>query len=335
MSAEPIFFKLHSQLGIRTVSFGGDGTSNSGVKFGAHTVLGNDKVPARAPQTELFPSPAPLTQYEFPDARIYREELPKSHGLGRKRRIDKYLDKVAEHSKEVKELIVKTVGDQETHYGGPLTVVAIGGDHSIGFPVLAAMLERHDVDKTAVVSFDSHFDVCTRENSPSGNFHGQWLTPFLVNDFGHEGIDALVPEILPGKNLIYVGNLRGEPHYTPAEESLLVEQGVEVYGKEVLEHNMPAVQAYLAQKLTGYDHVHVTFDIDVFHGANAPGTGIAGDWGLTPKHIAPVLETIAQSAKTLSLTLAEVNPEKDDAFGSTLFYAQQVIETLLYTETTE
>src|SRR3990167_2638078 len=95
-----------------------------------------------------------------------------------------YYDILAKELKGAKNLILDSLSEDET-------AVALGGDNSISFSPLAAMLERYKPNRVGYVRIDSHPDMNSIKVSPSGNFHGMWMRPF-VDDFEEKKISNLI-----------------------------------------------------------------------------------------------------------------------------------------------
>jgi arginase len=203
------------------------------------------------------------------------------------------------------------------------TQVVVGGDHSVAFASVYALLSRLPPSATVgYVQFDSHADLHKLETSPSGNFHGMWLRA-LVGDVGSPVIDTVVTRHLDTDTMSLYGNLDLEP----AEVEFLTRRHIDCWSEDDLLQDFDFAKQWCRSFVSKYDHIHVSFDIDVFDREFAPATGTPAPDGLDPSHVFPLLNEFSR-AKSISVDLAEVNPTKDGA-EETILIAQRVLETLL------
>ncbi|MFO0703932.1 MAG: arginase family protein [Patescibacteria group bacterium] len=203
------------------------------------------------------------------------------------------------------------------------TQVVVGGDHSTAFPSVLAVLRRVGEDKSiGYVQFDSHGDLHTFKTTPSGNYHGMWLRT-LMDNVESKYIDPLVKRHLDPHSCLIYGNLDLEQE----EVRFIKANHVDVWSEDDLLADFEFAKHHIKAFVSKYDHIHVSFDIDVFDAQFAPATGTPAPDGLDPSHVFPLLEMLSK-AKSLSMDLVEVNPQKNGA-ESTIDLGQKVIETLL------
>jgi arginase len=193
----------------------------------------------------------------------------------------------------------------------------LGGDHSISYASLQAVLEHHGTQNCGILIFDSHADLHQPSTSPSGNFHGMWLRPFL-DTFEEAVINAAVPQKLHPNQVLFVGNLLTEP----AEAAFMQSEHIE---------NISAIdtaaQERVTQFLNSYHHIHVSFDIDVFASAYVPGVGTPNPSGLTSPQVWPLLRQI-KTHPSISLDMVEVNPRQKGS-ERTVKLASRVLQEVL------
>ncbi|MEI6326825.1 MAG: arginase family protein [Candidatus Roizmanbacteria bacterium] len=202
--------------------------------------------------------------------------------------------------------------------------VVLGGDHSVAFCSILALLRRLPAESTfASIHFDSHGDLHLLRTSPSGNFHGMWARA-LTTGIGEPSIDALVGRHLDPHSITFYGNLDLEDE----ELKYIHDNHMAVWSKSDIIADPESALSHVRSLVSQYDHIHVSFDIDVFDARLAPATGTPAPDGLDPEHVFPLLEEFAE-AKNISVDLVEVNPHKPGA-GKTIELAQKVIETLLH-----
>lgn len=202
------------------------------------------------------------------------------------------------------------------------TQVVVGGDHSIATATLAAVLSRVNMEQVGYIQFDTHGDIHLFATSPSGNFHGMWLRPFL-GPFDHTAIQALAPGKLKPEQILYIGNLDLEPE----EQDFFAQNHIKNLTRSELVEKKGDSRACIEQFLQRFAHVHVSFDIDVFDLSLVSATGTPSQDGLFWEEAEPILQLLSQQ-KSLSVDLVEVNPRKMGA-EATIEMAQRVLRKLL------
>ncbi len=298
-------FTVNSRLGI--VNFPhGKKESNEGVELAPEHIITGDFVKG-------IGKDVPVHSFVFSSLDIFFRD---SHGFVDK---DEYFSHLAGESSQLVSLMS----------GTSFPRIVVGGDHSVGFPSLIATLQHYAPKEVGVIMLDSHSDFCLCRESPSGNFHGMWLRGFF-DDFDHPAIHALLashcPGKIPGKNILFVGNLKDEPGYDEEEGVIMEKHGIHLIDREKIKgsRGLKELQAFIQDK----KYLHVSIDIDVMHESIAPATGITGSWGLLDSEIEPLLSLLASSGKIIAIDMAEVNPYKQGA-GKTIAYAQRMILMLL------
>src|SRR5687768_2619992 len=149
MFKTPHFFKAYSRLGLTNNPIR-QNSKNFGVEDAPNAILTPEFL-------ESF-SEYKLDEFEFPKP----EEVDKKD----------YLKVLILNSLLFKEFINKNLKKNQTP-------VVVGGDHSVTFSSLLALQERMDINSLGILHFDSHADSNSFNASPSKNFHGMYLRPFL------------------------------------------------------------------------------------------------------------------------------------------------------------
>jgi arginase len=198
-------------------------------------------------------------------------------------------------------------------------LVTVGGDHSIALGSIAAILHIFNPATTGVIMIDSHGDIHQPSTSPSGNFHGMWLRP-IIDTFEVEKIDNLIPQKLPPQNLFYIGNLDIEKE----EREFMIEHQIDTFAQTQI-GNLKFFE-YLKNFIKTREHIHISFDIDVFNHSFAPATGMMIEHGLTPNDIFPILGVL-KKAQSLSIDVVEVNPTLE-GHEKTIQLAQKILTQL-------
>lgn len=189
----------------------------------------------------------------------------------------------------------------------PLT---LGGDHTITYPILQAVAEKHG--PVGLVHVDAHTDT---GDTALGEkiYHG---TPFR----------RCVDEgLLDCKRVVQIG-IRGSS-YTPDPYKYCRDQGFRVILAEDcwLKSLVPLMAE--VRKQMGAKPIYISFDIDGLDPAYAPGTGTPEIAGLTP---AQALEIIrgCQGLNIVGCDLVEVAPIYDASGNTALMGANLLFEML-------
>ncbi|XP_077993109.1 agmatinase, mitochondrial-like [Glandiceps talaboti] len=189
----------------------------------------------------------------------------------------------------------------------PLT---LGGDHTLSYPVLQAIAEKHG--PVGLIHVDAHSDVADTMMDEK-IAHG---TPFRR---------CVEEGLLDCKRVIQIG-LRGSL-YDSAGHKWQKDQGFEVVrGEECWHKSMTPLMEKVRQQM-GDGPVYISFDIDALDPAYAPGTGTPEVGGLTPIQS---LE-IVRGCKGLNIIggdLVEVSPPFDTTGVTALMGANLLFEML-------
>lgn len=292
MNRNILFVKIKSRLGL-IVPPNGETELNIGVEEGPDHIL-QDTFIGRFPQREVI-----AKQFTSP------ENIE----------VENYLEILArEYGNLCAKITAKLTHDK--------TLVSVGGDHSVAFASIASILRLHDPQTTGIVMIDSHGDLHQPSTSPTGNFHGMWLRPF-VDEFEDSSIDSLVPQKVPPKNLIYIGSLDLETE----EQRFLTENIIQVFDKEHISQDKSS--RMLKEFMNGKKHIHLSIDVDAFDHSYAPATGMHIKNGLTPIEVLKVLDVFKQS-HSISMDFVEVNP-KLEGKEKTVELAQEIMMRVLET----
>jgi agmatinase len=209
--------------------------------------------------------------------------------------------------KAIRELVSGVVG------AGCIPVI-LGGDHSIAYPDISAVMSHHEAGSVAVVQFDTHTDTAT-ENWGVPWSHG---TPFrnLVDD-----------GVLPGERLVQVG-LRG---YWPFVEEFDWARGAGVRWHrmaEVTDRGIGPVIEDVLDETAGAEHLFLSVDIDVLDPAYAPGTGTPEPGGMTTRELLGAVGRLARERSVAGIEVVEVSPPYDQSGITAMAAHRVVLETL-------
>jgi agmatinase len=192
--------------------------------------------------------------------------------------------------------------------------IVLGGDHSIAHPDVGAVAAHLKPADLGLVHFDAHAD-----NAPE--LYGVTLshgTPMRL----------LVEEgSLRGDHILQVG-LRG---YWPDPEDFewAREQGFRWHlMEEVIERGMDAVMDDVVREAHGWEHVFLSFDIDVCDPAFAPGTGNPEPGGMTAREALHAVRRLAWEVGFVGMEVVEVSPPYDHADLTASLANRIVLEAL-------
>ena len=183
-------------------------------------------------------------------------------------------------------------------------MVAIGGDHSISFPLGRGMEPFGEFD---IVHVDAHAD-CVDEMDGSRLTGGCQLRrlgelPFVgtVTALGLRNVDR-----------VEVDGIRelGGRWATSLE---LIEQGA----AEVVRRTVPEAEA-----------LYVTVDLDVLDSSIAPGHSLTEPGGLSYRQLRAILVEVARRGRVIGFDVAELNPARDSS-GATARVAAWIVTHFL------
>ncbi len=213
--------------------------------------------------------------------------------------------------------------DRERGMDDKAIQVVIGGDHSVTFSSLLATLERtDDTQNLGYIQFDSHADMNLAEDSPTQNFHGMYLRPFL-DSFDIPEVAKLIKKKLRPKNMLFIGNL----DLDLKERKFFKGKRIKNIDRDKLKTQMSKVKNDFKKFINQFKYLHISFDIDGMDKKIAPATGIPAENGLFREDVFPFLEIISKHP-SFSFDICEVNPRKKGAKGTTKL-AQDILTIVL------
>lgn len=192
--------------------------------------------------------------------------------------------------------------------------IVLGGDHSIAHPDVGAVAEHLKPSPLGLVHFDAHADNA-RDLYGVTRSHG---TPLRL----------LVEEgSLRGDHIVQVG-LRG---YWPDPEDFewARRQGFRWHlMEEITERGIDAVMDDVIAAASSFEHVFLSFDVDVCDPAFAPGTGTPEPGGLTAREALRAVRRLVLEVGLAGMDVVEVSPPYDHAEITALLANRIVLEAL-------
>ncbi len=177
-------------------------------------------------------------------------------------------------------------------------ILALGGDHSISYPLTKAYLQakKKQQKRVAIIHFDAHTDLLVERLGIDLCF-GSWCTHILS--------DLTAPEDLiqigirsSGKNKAHWQNTFGVRQHWAHE---IKTQGIAAITEQVLNQ--------LAQN--NIDEIYVSFDIDAIDDSYASATGTPEPDGLSPEEAMYLLKSIQARYPITGADMMEVAPFTD------------------------
>jgi arginase family enzyme len=280
MSKNPHFFKAKSRLGAIYKLMRQDHYI-SGVEDGPDAIL------------------TPELLKKFPAAQVSEFSFSSPEGISEK----DYYPVLAKELAEFAGLIENEIEEGEVQ-------VVIGGDNTVTFSSIKALLKRVNPKNVGYLQFDSHGEMHLFESSVSKNFHGMYMRPFF-DKFDIEEIEGMVSEKLNCDQAFTIGDIifdEGDEH--PAGEMQFYKNIRNVRREEFLERKEEVLLEF--ENFTKrFKHLFVNFDIDVFDSSVAGATGEdEGVWFW--EEIDSFLEIISKHPD-VSIDLVEINPHMESA----------------------
>ena len=203
------------------------------------------------------------------------------------------------------------VGESRKILQQDLTLIALGGDHSISLPLLRA--HHAQFGPLAVVHFDSHPDTWDEEYPAEPFSHG---TPFR----------RAIEEGLIDKDAYIQVGIRG-----PVSDANDLEQAREMGAQlftidRLFQAGIPSIIQEI-RTIVGTRNVYVSLDIDCVDPAFAPGTGTPEVGGLSSYQILQLVRGL-QGLNCIGFDLVEVSPPYDHSGITAILAANLVFEFL-------
>ena len=183
--------------------------------------------------------------------------------------------------------------------------VTLGGDHSITYPVLKALVQARAGRPFHLVQFDTHLDYWDSEGgqrwshaSPIIRAHeAGWLSG--LTEYGirslHTAGDNIALAKSRGANIFWC------------------QQAKDTRVEDLVEH------------LHVGDDVYITFDIDALDPAIAPGTGTPEPGGFTYYEAKDILLAVCARCNVIGMDLVEVAPQYDGPGQLTALHGARLI----------
>ena len=181
-------------------------------------------------------------------------------------------------------------------------LLALGGDHSVTGPLLAAHAARHG--PLGLIQFDAHPDTWP-DDDPARVDHGTFVGK------------AVKAGVIDPTRSVQIGIRTSCPDT----------MGIRVIDARTVHLNDPLEIARMVKRVVGTGPVYLSFDIDALDPAFAPGTGTPVWGGLSSAQAGIILRELA-GIRLVGMDVVEVAPAYDHA-GITAIAAAHVATELL------
>lgn len=205
----------------------------------------------------------------------------------------------------------QSIEDIEQHFtkivAAGVRPLAVGGDHSISYPILKAVGRDRPV---GMVHIDAHCDTMGAMDGSKFHHGG----PFRM---------AVLDGVLDPERCVQIG-IRGASEFV---WEFSYDAGMTVIHAE--EFAVMGVERAVARtrEVIGDGPVYVTVDVDGIDPAYAPGTGTPEVGGLTPREVQAYLRGLA-GLDVIGGDVVEVAPQYDPGYVTALVGAQMLFEIL-------
>lgn len=192
-----------------------------------------------------------------------------------------------------------------------VTLLTLGGDHSISLPLLRAHAALHG--PVALVHFDAHPDTWDCEYAGQPLSHG---TPFRR---------AIDEGLIDTSAYVQIG-IRG-PTAGPQDYADALQLGARMITlDDAIDRGLPAVLSEVSSVCSG-KKVYVTIDIDAVDPAFAPGTGTPEVGGFTSHQMLKLVRGL-KGLNIIGADLVEVSPPFDHSGITSILAANLGFELL-------
>lgn len=176
----------------------------------------------------------------------------------------------------------------------------VGGDHTLMFPDVAAMVDTYGAGKVALVQFDAHADAeLDGDHMISDN---QTLTRLLQAN------------LLRGSDVTLVG-LHGRDA-GPATQKRLSDAGAKLVLTGAIQDKgwQSVTKDLIAGLKKGPENVFVSFDMSVLDPGDAPASGRPVPGGLSMREAIPMVRQLCSEAKVVGFDLLDTAPILDPTY---------------------
>ena len=179
------------------------------------------------------------------------------------------------------------------------TTITLGGDHSLGYPILHGLKQAHNTKEIGLINIDAHLDV--REVIGGKINSGTPFRRVLEND------------IVKGENFVEIGirdfaNARKYRRYVE-------DKGVTVFTiADIRNKGLDVILKEAIKIITNNTNAtYISLDMDSLDQIYAPGVSAPTPEGLSPQHVNQIIHEVTSKTNILGMDIVELNPLYDTA----------------------
>jgi len=181
--------------------------------------------------------------------------------------------------------------------------VMIGGEHSITEAVIDSFSD------SLFVVLDAHTDL---------------RSEYLGDDDSHACVCYKIANRLDPDQLLQIG-IRG---LSPEEIQFASEHDIsQITSLQILQSDVDSIITKINKKIEAYDSIYLSFDMDVYDPAYAPGVGTPEPLGLSPLLAFKIIHGIKKEIKGIDIN--EMTPNYDPSGVTSILAAKTLQEILL------
>ncbi|MEM3577841.1 MAG: agmatinase [Candidatus Bathyarchaeia archaeon] len=213
-------------------------------------------------------------------------------------------------SANIKETLKRTADVAAEIFDAEKIPVAIGGEHTITFGVVAGL--RSKAQKTALVSFDAHLDL---------------RNEFMDLKLSHTTFMRRINEELKQAKIFEVGTRA----VCKEELAYAKKAKIEFFTtRQIRKEGSKGIAEKLREKLAAYKSIYLSVDMDVLDPAYAPAVQNPEPDGIETHTLFDILESICDK-RIIGFDVVEVAPNYDQGV-SAVQAAKVIFEVLCYLE---
>lgn len=219
----------------------------------------------------------------------------------------KYLNEVMESNNNIYIKVLEALHNKSLP-------IMIGGDHSGAIGTVSAVLDYYKGDVT-VIWIDSHLDIHTDEDTPSGNMHGIPLS-VCIGRCKDEKLKIGNYKLDPN-NLCYIGPRNDGKGFEKEEIEYVKKENIMCYMEDEI-HKIgidKLIEEVVSNIKTNY--VHISFDFDCITTKDFPSVNVlskgtfVGKGGISFEEAKEILCKLITKLNICSLDFVEYNPILD------------------------
>ena len=194
------------------------------------------------------------------------------------------------------ELAQKDLGEviANSHSNNVIPLV-LGGGHETAYGHYLGLHQHYHDKNLLIINFDAHFDLRPLLDDGKGTSG----TPFTqIAALRKTNFNYFVLGIQPSANTQSLFN---------TAKDLNTDY---IYASEFIE-NINLIKEKLISKIDKHDFIYLSFCMDVFGQAFAPGVSAPQALGLSPYQVMPLLDIVLSSNKLIAMDIVELNPKYD------------------------